>query len=75
LFPQKFKTGTVAILPTASRQSEPEKTAEPGTFWPIIHPKKIRSTLALTASDFQPTFLPQLIWKSSVYQASFGGLP
>jgi hypothetical protein len=39
LFPQKFKTGTAAIVPDASGQSEPEKFARPGTFRQFIHPQ------------------------------------
>ena len=40
MFPQKFKTGTAAIVQAASGQSEPEKFAEPGTFRQFIHPNK-----------------------------------
>jgi len=40
LFPQKFKTGTAAIVPAASGQSEPEKFAEPGTFRQFMHPTR-----------------------------------
>jgi hypothetical protein len=40
LFPQKFKTGTAAILPAVSVLCEPEKFAAPGTFRQFIHPTK-----------------------------------
>jgi len=56
LFPQKFKTGTAAIVPAGTGQSEPEKSAEPGTFRQFVHPTKteIGGPLArLTTGDLK----------------------
>src|SRR5438094_3608606 len=54
LFPHKFKTGTAAIVPAASGQSEPEKFAEPGTFRQFIHPQKTRIPEAGCVQEWWP---------------------
>jgi len=75
LFPQKFKTGTAAIVPAASGQSEPEKFAEQGTFRQFIHPKRTWIQEGFDSFGVPTYSLAEIIQKSLLYQTRFGGLP
>src|SRR6059058_1722046 len=75
LFPQKFKTGTAAIVPAASGQSEPEKFAEPGTFRQFMHPERTWFQEGFDRFGVPTYSLAEIIWTSLLYQTRFGGLP